>query len=79
MFIPIKSNNKLSVYNNIYIQLTFKIKPQIPQKKYSIEVLNNYFLKPKKKKFNNILFNFFNSYLVNFMNFFFKKKVIFLF
>lgn len=79
MFIPIRHNNKLVVYNNIYIQLLFRNTFKLPQKKYSMEILNNYFLNNKKKKFNNVLFNFFNHYLINFMNFFLKKKLFFCF
>ena len=79
MFIPIRNTNKLAVYNNTYIQLLFRNKSKLPQKKYSMEILNNYFLNNKKKKFNNVLFNFFNHYLINFMNFFLKKKLFFSF
>ena len=79
MFIPIRHNNKLVVYNNIYIQLLFRDTFKLPQKKYSMEILNNYFLNNKKKKFNNVLFNFFNHYLIHFMNFFLKKKLFFCF
>ena len=79
MCTPIKYNNKLTLYNNIYTQLLFRNTSKLPQKKYSMEILNNYLVKNKKKKFNNVLFNFFNHYLINFMNFFLKKKLFFCF
>jgi hypothetical protein len=77
MYVPVKYNKKINIYNNIYIQLLFKNKLNLPKKNYNISILNNYFLKTKKKKFNNILFNFFNHYFINFMNFFLKKKLFF--
>ena len=77
MYVPIKHNKKINIYNSIYIQLLLKNKTNLPQKKYNMDILNNYFLKTKKKKFSNILFNFFNHYFINFINFFLKKKLFF--
>ena len=55
------NNNKLAVYKFIYIQLLPNFKAKLNSKKYSIVILNNYFINKKKKKFNNVLFNFFNN------------------
>ena len=65
------------MYKFIYIQLLPNFKAKLNSKKYSIVILNNYFINKKKKKFNNVLFNFFNNYFINFLNFLLKKKLFF--
>jgi hypothetical protein len=47
------------------------------EKKTKINLLNNFFLTKNKKNYNNILFNFFNNYFINFISFFLSKKIFF--
>jgi hypothetical protein len=77
--IGIRYNNncKVKIYNNIYIQLMLNVKLNINTKIQNSAELNSYFLNHKIKKFNNLLFNFFNNYFVNFISLFLKKKLFF--
>lgn len=76
MSVPITHNYKINVYNDSYAQLLLKSKSKPTYKKYSLNVTHNYFLS-SKKKFNHTLFNFFNNYFINFINFLLKKKLFF--
>lgn len=70
------NNSKIELYNNIYIHLLSN-NNNFQFKLNKINFKNNFFVDHKKKKFNNILFNFFNNYFINFLTFFLSKKIFF--
>ena len=73
----IKCNYKLLLFNNISIYLLSKNQFKFIEKKTSLNLFNNFFLTKSKKNYNNIVFNFFNNYFINFISFFLSKKIFF--
>lgn len=73
----IKCNYKLLLFNNVYIYLLSKNEFKFIEKKTRLNLFNNFFLTKTKKNYNNIVFNFFNNYFINFISFFLSKKIFF--
>ena len=72
-----KNSHKITLYNNVYLYLLNKNDLKFNNKKNSIYLFNNFLKNKTNKNYNNILFNFYSNYFINFFSFFLNKKIFF--
>lgn len=68
--------NKLYLYNILFLYFVyFNNKNKLKFK--TLKLSNNYFLKKKRRRSNDLIYSFFNNYLINFLSFLLNKKIYF--